>query len=1225
MEVVERSLDKCNVIYRPHPIFSGRDCQYLFTNDGDTVRELLIKAGIDQKQPIVISLDDRLLKVSEWDVVCPRAGQIINVKATVTGGGGGGGSNPLQTVAMIALVVAVVALQQYYLLPALGAMGSAAAGMAIMMAGSMLINAVFASNPPNSSMGAISGQYSQASPTYSLSGGSNRMRPYESMPVIFGQIQFFPDLAARPYTEYQGSDQYLYQIFHFGLSDADFSDFRIGTTSLSDYTDVVWRLPDSSGTIPNFPGNVDSIQGVELTNSLGWVTRTTSQNTYRVGLDIESVLYYANDRGGMDATSVGIRVQIKKTSESIWQDVALSCSASGVSVNGSGFTLSGNSQTPIRATLFINVEKGEYDVRLIRDTADSSDARLQNKTSWGALRSYQADESAYEGQHRRGLIIKASSQLNGAIQQLSCKATSKATYWNGSSWVTGATRNPSHWFMDFAIGKRNANGKLLYGVGRSYNSLDLDGLHSWAQFCDREGLTFDAVLDGSQTVHDFLDTIARCGFGSKTMATGKLGVVWDDRNPPISAAYGMSNILAGSFEVTYATENLAEEIIVRYSNPDKDFIQDEVRVIVPGIENPVRSSSVDLYGCANKAMAGKFANYLAGQQKYRTRRIKWDCDFEGFASQRGDCVILSHDLTQWGYSGRVVGFAQEDGYFAENYVEAGYSESISRNKIQLDRSVPRSGDVEYMMLKRPDGSMTTYKVDLALKESDILTLEDDIVFQEDALPMDHIWFFSPLPTPGKKVKILSVQPSSESRVTLIATDEYEEFYQAWDGKFIEPSQSTLLLNSRPMIKKVTFSEYAYLGQDGSVRSSITITFRATNFERANIKWRVGQDQWTAITVYSSEFKIDTDRTGTLEVTLLPINGLNFGDSVQASAYVFGSQSTQLLANITSIIPLYNNVNGGQIVLNWSPVNDFRKQNLLYEVRLGETWETAKPIGRTPLTQYTTIGDGVYWVSPVYVASGTTIYSSAPASISIIGSTLQNNVIASFDESLTWSGDLGGSAKIVSNLLMLESSSGVVTGNSGSYTMSGNHVIDVGSVSACNVMFTVYGGAQQVGDNVLALADIFPIPDLLHTDLGAFVTIQPQIALGNDQGVFGQWQDFLAGVYNARYFKGRVLISTLNPSVTPVVADCVFSVDVPDRVETGQITSSGSGVTNVTYAKRFNGGATGLSVPAVQLTIVNAVVGDDVILSNESLIGFSVQVKNNGSVVSRKLNWLSQGY
>ena len=1214
MEVVERSPDKCSVIYRPHPIFTGRDCQFLLVVEGDTVRDILVKAGVDQKQPIVISLDDRLLKVSEWDVICPRAGQIINVKATVAGGGGGGGSNPLQAVAMVALVIAAVALAaptggaSLYLAGAMGISATTASAMVmagIMMAGSMLINAVFAANPPSASMGAISGQYSQGSPTYSLSGGSNRMRPYESMPVIFGQIQFFPDLAARPYTEYQGSDQYLYQIFHFGLSDAEYSDFRIGTTSLNDYTDVTWKLPDSSGRIPNFPGNVDSIQGVELTHALGWATRTTSQNTYRIGIDIESVLYYANNSGGLDATSVGIRVQIKKTSESAWNDPAISCAASGVSVSGGSVTLTGSSQTPIRATLFIDVPSGEYDVRLIRDSSDSSDARLQNKTSWGTLRSYQADDSIYEGQHRRGLIIKASSQLNGAVQQLSCKATAKATYWNGSSWVTGATRNPAHWFMDFAVGKRKGNGKLLYGAGRSPNSLDLEGLHSWAQFCDREGLTFDAVLDGNQTVHDFLDTIARCGFGSKTLATGKLGVVWDERSPPVTAAYGMSNILAGSFEVTYLTENLAEELIVRYSNPDKDFLQDEVRVIVPGVENPTRTSSVDLYGCANKSMAGKFANYLAAQQKYRTRRIKWDCDFEGFVSQRGDCVILSHDLTQWGYSGRVV--------------------SHSGKMIVLDRSVPRSGDFEYMMLKRPDGSMTTYRVMIGFEESDTLTLDADPVFQDDVLPMDHMWFFSPLATPGKKVKILSVQPSSESRITLIATDEYEEFYRAWDGAYIEPRQNMLLLNSKPTIKNVVFSEYAYLGQDGAVRSSIAVTFKAANFERANIKWRVGQDQWTAVTVYSSEFKIDTDRTGTLELTLLPINGLNFGDPVQASAYVFGSQSTQLLANITSIIPLYNNVNGGQIVLNWGPVNDFRKQNLLYEVRLGETWETAKPIGRTPLTQYTTIGDGVYWVSPVYVASGTTIYSSIPASISIIGSTLQNNVIASFDESLTWSGALGGAAKISNGLLMLNSSGGAVIGNSGSYTMPSSHVIDVGSVAPCNVVFNVYGGAQGVSDNVLTLSNVLSVADLLHTDLGAFVTIQPQIALGNNDGVFGQWQDFLSGVYNARYFKGRVLISTLNPSVTPVVADCVFSVDVPDRVETGQITSSGLGLTNVTYAKRFNGGATGLSVPAVQLTIVNAVVGDDVILSNESLTGFSVQVKNNSSIVSRKLNWLSQGY
>ena len=39
-----------------------------------------------------------------------------------------------------------------------------------------------------------------------------------------------------------------------------------------------------------------------------------------------------------------------------------------------------------------------------------------------------------------------------------------------------------------------------------------------------------------------LNTIARCGRGSITMATGKLGVVWDAPGQPIVQVFGMGNI-----------------------------------------------------------------------------------------------------------------------------------------------------------------------------------------------------------------------------------------------------------------------------------------------------------------------------------------------------------------------------------------------------------------------------------------------------------------------------------------------------------------------------------------------------------------------------------------------------------------------------------------------------------------------------------------------------------
>ena len=953
MEVVNRTNQECDVIWHPHPVTPtlGRQVIPCVITDGTTVRELLLRASIDTLQPIVISIDGRFLTVEEWDLVCPRNGQLISVQSTVMDGGGGGGSNPLQVVAMIALVVAVVVLQQYELLPLIAG-SQAVAATAIMMAGSMIINAVFAASNPSTSLADTSGTYSQGSPTYSLGGGSNRARPYESMPVIFGRTNFFPDLAARPFIEYKGSDQYLYQIFNTGLSSAVFSSWKIGTTPITDYADYSWSYPDANGKLNSFPSNVDTIAGADLTHSAGWISRTTSTDTIRIGIDIEGTLYYANNSGGLDNTSVQIKIQYKPFGSSIWLDPqTITTQGDGFAsgsyqtnsvlvesgfysygddqyswvetthyedrtsfVTGAGNTVvvSGASQTPKRASLFIDVPLGQYDVRVSRDTADSTDSRLQNKTNWSSLRSYQRDTSNYKGQNRLGLTIKASSQLNGTIQQLSSIVSSNAYYWNGTAFVFGATSNPAHWFMDFVLGRKDSAGKLMYGIGMDSSKIDLDGLHVWSLFCASEGLTFNAVIDGSQTASDIITAIARCGFGSPTWASGKLGVVWDARNASPVAAFGMSNIIRGSFNVSYITEQLAEEIVVRYINPDKDWVQDEVRVLVPNVTTPTRTSTVDLFGCTDSVMAGKFANYIAAQQYYRTRRIQWDCDFEGFVCQRGDVVLLSHDLTQWGYSGRLV--SVDD------------TSDVLTTTLTLDRSVPRNGSAEYLMLKRPNGSMVTYSVIASSIESNTVTIDGDIALQSGVDLMDHIWFFSPLSTTGKKVKILSVQPSSESRLTVIATDEYTEFYNAWDGGYSIPPANTLLTKSPVTITNLTLS----------VRGAVA---NGAHVNRVSASWGVGGGTQYALVRFYLDGNlikeipqslvtgqdIDVSSSGSLLVEVTPVGTTGYGAKQTASITL---TSVDLPSPPTSV-SITTSVNGKSSTFEWPAV--YGAQSYVVEV------------------------------------------------------------------------------------------------------------------------------------------------------------------------------------------------------------------------------------------------------------------------------------------------------
>ena len=1022
MEVINPHLkQQLDIIWRPHPALPSANCEFKHHEwkSGQTVRQILIASGIDQKQPIVISVDDRLLTVSEWDSVVPENCQIINVKAEVAGGGGGG-SNTWQIVAMIAVVAIAIAAPYAAggMFTATGLTFGAAGGLTmagslltagIMIAGSLLVNSVFAAQVPSMDMNSMGGT-SDTSSTYSLSGGANRMRPYEAMPVLMGRHKFVPDMAIRPFNEYNGDDQYLYQAFHLGLSAATFSDWKIGDNAIENYSDVDWSYIDSMGRLADFPGNVDTTSGGELTYADGWMTRTTSENTYRIGIDIEGALFYANDDGSLGNTSVDLTIEYRPVGSGTWlaptkleaqgssgftngnyvtytentypnsywdEDgnyhdgaVVVVTKTKWVAGSGNEIRITGKSQTPRRATLFFTpASSGQFEVRVKRLTADSTSTRRQNKTYWSALKSYQVDNGDYENQYRIGIKIKASEQLNGSIQQMSAIGTSKANYWNGSAWVLAETSNPAHWYMDFARGRKNAAGKVVYGVGLADSQIDVANLHAWATFCSTENLTFNAVLDGSQTAADVLSVISRCGFASPSWASGKLGVVWDARNAAPVAAFGMSNIIKNSFEVRYITEQLADEIVLRYINPDKDWIQDEVRVVVNGVTNPIRSTTVDILGCTNTTMAGKFANYLAAQQYYRRRRITWDCDFEGFVCQRGDVVLLSHDLTQWGYSGRIV--------------------SVDGNTITLDRKVPRNGSTEYVMLKEPDGTMTTYSATAETGDDDTLTLTTTPAFQDGYLPMDHLWFFSPLATPGKKVKIISVQPISESRIQIVATDEDPEFYTAWDGTWIEPAASTLLPAPQvPIIENLQISERLAVVGTGEVVTRCTITWqqKSSQVERVEVRYKLDDEQWRNTVAYGvTNAEVDFDGAGTVYAEAMPISGFNIGAKITGSQVVYGK--TLPPADVTGFT---SEVIGARLLLSWDKNPELDLAG--YEVRLSDSnWgEDGFEFKGAASQCYVTppeVGSSETWYIKAYDTSGN--YSTSAVSVSFTPSAVTN--------------------------------------------------------------------------------------------------------------------------------------------------------------------------------------------------------------------------------------------
>lgn len=1330
-------MNSVSVIHHPHPILPAlaQEFRAHAWRSGETVRELLIRQGLDVHKEIVVVLNDRLLTVVEWDAICPQPTDILNVQAVVSGGGGedGGGSNALQAVLMI--VIAVVA---WYAAPAVfgfeaGAAGYTAAnaagmgayvtaaGAVISVAGNALVSAMF--RPSGRALAAANGAESAAAntPNYSLSGGSNSIRPYEPMPVVFGTHRIFPDYGAKPYTEFQGEDQYLYQIFNFGISALSINDLKIGETSLLSYSGVSAHWGDGNGQMPGFPGNVDSDAGAQLIRGAGWVQRTTSPETIQISVDIEGAVFYQGDRGliGCAATieayyaptGTGAWVPMAsrtvvsyttgywslRTTEQIpyqnnsefdtgvyyytkivqhdfastghteaetqivraafdsieyvdygavathhpaiygtwyWTDF-ITADANGwshpdpIPSYSTAYDLiigHGASQKSQRNTLRAWVTSGQYDVRIRLTSARSElgeindgDNRGGYQYSFSVLRSYQQDSANYVGQNRLGLVIKASGQLNGVVQKLSAMATAWCLVWDGSAWRWVPTSNPAWWFLDFALGRKNTNGVKLYGCHLGWENIDVASIKLWALFCDAEGLSCNMILDRNQSAWDTLTTIARCGFASVSYASGTLGVIWDKKNASPVAAFGMSNIIKGSFSVQYVTENLADEIVVSFVDASRDWQQQQVRTTSPGITTPTRTSTVELMGCTNAAMAGKFANYLAAQQVYRKRMITWESDFEGFTCQRGDVVILSHDLTQWGYSGRFV--------------------NVAGATLTLERQVPRSGSPEFLMVAFPDGTLTTYTITADTGDQEVITLTAPLVLQDGYGPVDHRWFFSPLPTPGKKVKIVSVRPVSQSRVAIVATDEAAEFYAAWNGTWTQPAQDTLLTNPVPIVVGIAVKEILIVANGGGIINRITASASMlTTYESIFWSYRFSGGSWTNEKTLGSNLVFETSEVGALEISARASNGLFYGAPFNSVVQILGEA-----AKPADVQNFQASIAGSNIWLTYKPTDEIdvmmggggiiiRHASVL----TGANWESSAELFRGPapasgVSLPAMVGT---YLAKFIDATGNESVNAAlvvnEVSLSLIGL----NVVDTLDDAPGWTG--AHSLTIYNSVLSAitlspaglvgdipdfgaEPNIGMYGGLSpvGTYALA--DVIDLGSVETCRISGAISFSCIDVGLTVGEWPDFGAVANVGGVVLGG-ASAKIQIALSQDGTSYGNWVDLFAGEAQFRKIKARLALESLQANVNVAVTAASVNVDMPDRVEAGNDLPTTAGSYAVTYGREFQ------VSPALAITAQNMQTGDYYTITSKGTAGFTITFYNAaGTAVARTFDYVAKGY
>ena len=502
---------------------------------------------------------------------------------------------------------------------------------------------------------------------------------------------------------------------------------------------------------------------------------------------------------------------------------------------------------------------------------------------------------------------------------------------------------------------------------------------------------------------------------------------------------------------------------------------------------------------------------------------------------------------------------------------------------------------------------------------------------------------------SKLFRVYGLTINSDSTVSLKLIEHQDNFY-TWSEKAEAPTIADTTLpnpNSVSAPASVTLDDQLIEYSDGVVITALDVT--------------IGASPDSFVDYYQVEYKLSTDTdyiiagqgSGLTQRILNVKDGFTYNVRVKAfNTLGVGSTYTSATRTIvggiappSDVTDFSCNIIGGDAHLSWQQISDLDLAH--YQIRYstlttGASWANSvslvEKVARPATSVTVPARVGSYLIKAVdkngnYSSNETIIETNVLA----IGN---YNAVASQTESPTFSGTKTN--VIVSDgTLRLDSSelfdsaignfdsatsffdSGVTAYDlysEGTYLFASP--IDIGAVHTSRVTASI----TQTSDNLDDLfdsrtGDFDDAQSNFDGDTPANCNAHIEIALSNDNITYTSFRNFVVGDYTARYYKFRVTLRSFDLSSTPVISALSVSIDMPDRIFSGNDITSGTGTYTVTFTLPFYSNSY-----AVGITAQGMNTGDYFTISNKTVNGFDVAFKNSSnSGVSKVFDYLSKGY
>ena len=504
---------------------------------------------------------------------------------------------------------------------------------------------------------------------------------------------------------------------------------------------------------------------------------------------------------------------------------------------------------------------------------------------------------------------------------------------------------------------------------------------------------------------------------------------------------------------------------------------------------------------------------------------------------------------------------------------------------------------------------------------------------------------------AKAFRVLAITFNEDFSLGLTLV-EYQASHYTWASKTVVTSTPSTTLPNPFVIQppaSVTLTDTLVEYNDGTVIVALDVA--------------VGASPDSFVDFYQVEYKLSTDSNYIIyaqgsglnhrvlnvidqkiyNVRVKAVNSLGVSSSyVSATRTIVGA-----IEPPSDVEDFACNIVGQEAHLGWTQISDL--DLAFYSLRYSEEtdgtadWQNSVALVEKVSRPATSISvparAGTYLIKAVDKLGN--FSSNATAVISNVTSSLNFNAIATQSEHPSFSGTLTNTV-ITDDAIELDSSelfdsasgdfddettrffdSGVANADflsSGNYQFS--DVIDIGAKHTARITASL----TQTSDNPDDLfdnrsGDFDDAKSNFDGDTPANANAHIEIATSDDNSTFTSFQNFVIGDYTARYFKFRVVLISRDNASTPRVTAVTVTIDMPDRIFSGNDISSGAGTKTVTFTNPFK-----TVNYAVGITGQGMATGDFFLVESKTINGFNVTFKNSGgSAVSRTFDFIAKGF